>query len=100
MVRVPVTCLPPMSTAKEFIRRASPSWPRDVWKSYSRMSAGKYTRVCLDMTPSATVPVLLGGQAVRPQGPPLWPLADPDVFEALQKAYHDGSWGRYHGPNI
>jgi dTDP-4-amino-4,6-dideoxygalactose transaminase len=40
-----------------------------------------------------------GGPAVLPEGPPQWPVADPDVLEAMQRAYADGSWGRYHGPH-
>jgi dTDP-4-amino-4,6-dideoxygalactose transaminase len=43
---------------------------------------------------------LLGGPAIRPQGPPDWPLPDEDVLQALQKAYRDGSWGKYHGGNV
>jgi dTDP-4-amino-4,6-dideoxygalactose transaminase len=34
---------------------------------------------------------------VRPQGPPEWPVADESVLAALQTAYADGSWGKYHG---
>jgi len=26
-----------------------------------------------------------------------WPPADPEIGEALQRAFADGSWGRYHG---
>ncbi len=37
--------------------------------------------------------------AAFPDGPPTWPLADDDVRAALEAAYADGSWGRYHGPN-
>ena len=40
-----------------------------------------------------------GGPAVLPEGPPAWPLADPDVLAAMQQAFADGSWGRYHGPH-
>lgn len=40
---------------------------------------------------------MLGGEPVRPQGPPLWPLDDPAVKEAVGTALADGSWGRYHG---
>jgi dTDP-4-amino-4,6-dideoxygalactose transaminase len=43
------------------------------------------------------LPALLGGPAVRPQGPPDWPGPDPDVVEAVRRACADGSWGRYHG---
>ena len=35
-----------------------------------------------------------------PDGPPPWPLPDEDVRAALQAAYADGSWGRYHGPHV
>lgn len=47
-----------------------------------------------------TVPALLGGAAVRPQGPPDWPIPDDDVARALQSAYADGSWGQYLGPHV
>src|SRR5437588_946775 len=42
-------------------------------------------------------PALLGGKPVRPQGPPAWPLPDEEIQAALQKAYNDGSWGKYRG---
>jgi len=32
-------------------------------------------------------------------GPFPWPIADEQVLAALEKAYHDGSWGFYHGPD-
>ena len=34
---------------------------------------------------------------MRPQGPPAWPLPDAEVLAALEAAYRDGSWGKYHG---
>jgi perosamine synthetase len=43
------------------------------------------------------LPALCGGPAVRPQGPPDWPGADPDVLTAVTRACADGSWGKYHG---
>jgi dTDP-4-amino-4,6-dideoxygalactose transaminase len=46
------------------------------------------------------LPALLGGPPVCPQGPPDWPLADEDVRLALQAAYADGSWGKYHGAYV
>ncbi len=46
------------------------------------------------------LPALLGGRAVRPQGPPAWPLPDEAVRQALEAAYRDGSWGKYHGGNV
>jgi perosamine synthetase len=42
---------------------------------------------------------ILGGRPALPEGPPAWPPSDPDVLAALQRAYADGSWGRYHGTN-
>jgi perosamine synthetase len=52
------------------------------------------------MTPSSSLPALLGGPPAIPEGPPAWPHADEDVFGALQAAYRDGSWGQYHGGNV
>jgi perosamine synthetase len=43
---------------------------------------------------------LLGGEPVRPAGPPDWPLPDADVAEALREAQANGSWGKYLGPNV
>lgn len=34
----------------------------------------------------------------KPQ-PPAWPLPDEAVEAALRRAFADGSWGKYHGPN-
>jgi dTDP-4-amino-4,6-dideoxygalactose transaminase len=31
--------------------------------------------------------------------PPVWPLPDKAVAEALRRAFADGSWGKYHGPH-
>jgi len=33
-----------------------------------------------------------------PQAWLAWPLADAEVEQALRQAYHDGTWGHYHGP--
>jgi perosamine synthetase len=52
------------------------------------------------MSASSSLPALLGGPAVRPQGPPAWPTPDEEVLEALQAAYRDGSWGKYHGGHV
>jgi dTDP-4-amino-4,6-dideoxygalactose transaminase len=41
----------------------------------------------------------LTGDPLFPAGPPVWPIADDDVREALEQAYVDGSWGKYHGGN-
>ncbi len=51
----------------------------------------------MDFALSPELPALLGGAPVWPQGPPAWPPADSEVLEALQAAYHDRSWGSYHG---
>ena len=45
-------------------------------------------------------PAILGGEPAFPAGPPSWPPADPEVLAALERAYADGSWGRYDGPNL
>lgn len=49
------------------------------------------------VTDAANLPALLGGAPLRPAGPPDWPCADDDVLSALEAAYRDGSWGKYHG---
>src|SRR5262245_43176959 len=51
-------------------------------------------------SPSPSVPALLGGPAVRPEGPPDWPLPGEDGLAALVQAYREGSWGKYHGGNV
>jgi len=45
-------------------------------------------------------PAILGGTPIRPEGPPDWPFADPDVTARVQTALIDGSWGKYHGPHV
>ncbi|MHB1424543.1 MAG: DegT/DnrJ/EryC1/StrS family aminotransferase [Gemmataceae bacterium] len=52
------------------------------------------------MTIDNALPAILGGEPVRPQGPPDWPLADEAILEAMQAAYSDGSWGCYHGGHV
>lgn len=52
------------------------------------------------MSVSSDLPALLGGVPVRPQGPPDWPPADETVRQALERAYAEGSWGRYFGGNV
>lgn len=46
------------------------------------------------------LPAVLGGEPVRPQGPPDWPVADEAVHHALTATYRDGSWGRYFGGRV
>lgn len=45
----------------------------------------------------SSLPALLGGAPIRPQGPPAWPFPDEEILQALTAAYRDGSWGKYHG---
>lgn len=52
------------------------------------------------MTTHHTLPALLGGMPLRPQGPPNWPCADEAILEAMKSAYSDGSWGRYQGGHV
>lgn len=42
---------------------------------------------------------LHGGIPVMPGGPPTWPRPDEEIRAALEAAYADGTWGRYHGPH-
>lgn len=49
---------------------------------------------------STPLPAILGGPPVRPQGPPSWPLPDEEILQAIQAAYRDGSWGKYHGGHV
>ena len=51
------------------------------------------------MASRSNLPALLGGNAVRPPGPPGWPTDRTDVQEAVQAALADGSWGQYDGPH-
>src|SRR6476469_7530348 len=30
----------------------------------------------------------------------MWPPADPEILAALQSAFADGTWGRYHGGHV
>jgi len=52
-----------------------------------------------DTAKSDGLPAIIGGQPLRPAGPPSWPPDDPHVREALNRALADGSWGTYHGPH-
>jgi len=49
------------------------------------------------MTTERNLPAILGGEPIRPLGPPPWPIIDDDVRNALDAAFQDGSWGKYHG---
>jgi perosamine synthetase len=42
-----------------------------------------------------SLPALLGGTPMRPQGPPAWPPADPEILDVLQQAGREGWWGKY-----
>lgn len=41
-----------------------------------------------------------GGAPEFPAGPPVWPRPSEAVRAALEAAYADGSWGRYHGGHV
>jgi dTDP-4-amino-4,6-dideoxygalactose transaminase len=45
-------------------------------------------------------PAICGGKPAFPAGPPSWPKDDAEIGAALGRAVADGSWGKYHGPNI
>jgi dTDP-4-amino-4,6-dideoxygalactose transaminase len=40
------------------------------------------------------------GATPRPGGPPDWPPLDEAILQALQQAWRDGSWGRYHSGHV
>jgi perosamine synthetase len=40
-----------------------------------------------------------GGEPVLPASPADWPIQDREILEVLERAWADGSWGRYHGPH-
>jgi len=46
------------------------------------------------------LPALLGGAAVRPEGPPAWPFQDDEVQGAVSAAMLAGAWGQYHGEHV
>jgi len=48
---------------------------------------------------ASDLPAILGGEPVRPEGPPPWPGNWPEITNALNACLDDGSWGKYHGPN-
>lgn len=42
---------------------------------------------------------LLGGPAVRTEGPPVWPRRSAGTDAVLAQLRDSGDWGRYHGPH-
>jgi perosamine synthetase len=46
-----------------------------------------------------TLPAILGGKPLRPEGPPAWPPAWEEVSRAVKKSLDEGGWGLYQGPN-
>lgn len=53
-----------------------------------------------DSSMPSDLPALLGGTPVCPQGPPSWPLPDPDVQASLEAAIAAGAWGHYQGEQV
>jgi perosamine synthetase len=49
---------------------------------------------------SSSLPALLGGTPVCPDGPPDWPAEDDAVRRALDGAFRSGHWGKYHGEHV
>src|SRR5260370_22486424 len=45
-------------------------------------------------------PAVLGGDPIRPAGPPDWPVPDDAVSVVLARAVADGSWGKYDGGHV
>jgi perosamine synthetase len=52
-----------------------------------------------ETTTDQAPPAILGGEPIRPQGPPSWPPAWEEVSAAIKRSIEEGSWGSYHGPN-
>lgn len=53
------------------------------------------------LIPSVSMPLAIqGGIPECPAGPPTWPRPSAAVLAALEEAYADGSWGRYHGGRV
>src|SRR5205823_2561876 len=50
--------------------------------------------------PASDLPAALGGDPLFPHGPPDWPPPDDGVRRALDAAFADGSWGKYHGGHV
>jgi perosamine synthetase len=51
------------------------------------------------MTDKNRLPAILGGEPIRPEGPPSWPPAWKEVSLAIERGFNEGTWGLYHGPN-
>lgn len=45
------------------------------------------------------LPAILGGEPIRPEGPPSWPPAWKEVSDAIGQSFAAATWGLYHGPN-
>lgn len=48
---------------------------------------------------ASELPAILGGNPIRPDGPPAWPDNWTEVADALNACLSDGSWGKYQGHN-
>lgn len=44
------------------------------------------------------LPAILGGQPVRTEGEPTWPIDDPAVSAVFAELAQSGAWGQYEGP--
>lgn len=47
---------------------------------------------------NSSLPAILGGEPIRPEGPPNWPIPDPQIEAVFSQLYASGNWGLYHGP--
>ena len=53
----------------------------------------------MSKTTDQGLPAILGGEPIRPAGPPSWPPAWEEVSQAINRSLAAGTWGSYHGPN-
>ncbi|MEZ6140232.1 MAG: aminotransferase class V-fold PLP-dependent enzyme [Zavarzinella sp.] len=47
-----------------------------------------------------SLPAILGGEPVRPNGSPHWPPHSSRIIEAINQALSNNTWGLYHGPAV
>lgn len=46
------------------------------------------------------LPAILGGAAIRPSGPPVWPPVEDSTKDVLRSMIETGDWGQYHGRHV
>lgn len=70
----------------------------EVSGNWCRLRINGQAGIVSHPSPPTTPRVVMSDLPDNPQ-PPAWPLPDEAVEAALRRAFADGSWGKYHGPN-